>query len=125
MIASSRAIRTTERRSSSAAAPGRRRSHRGFITWFEIIVASAMDSTITIEVADENPPRKASIARVPFPSASGRVRTNMSGFAPTGIRSSPTTAMGTMNRLIAIMYSGKAQLARARCPSSSFSTTMT
>ncbi len=49
----------------------------------------------------------------------------MSGFDPAGIRSSPTTAMGTMNRLISIRYSGKAQLARARCPSSSFSTTIT
>ena len=70
--------------------------------WFDTIVDSAMAATITIDVADENPPRNASIASPVRPSASGRVRTNRSGFAPMGSRSSPTTAMGTTNRLISI-----------------------
>ena len=69
--------------------------------WFDTMVASAMDSTITIEVALEKPPRKASIASPPWPSDNGSVSTNMSGLAPMGSRSRPMTAIGTMNRLIA------------------------
>jgi hypothetical protein len=69
--------------------------------WFETMVASAMDSTMTIEVAEENPPRKASIDSHSAPSASGRVSTNMSGLVVSGRRSSPITAMGTMKRLMA------------------------
>ena len=37
-------------------------SQTGMTMWFETMVASAIVATITIEVADENPPRKASIA---------------------------------------------------------------
>ena len=70
-------------------------------TLLEIIVAKAMVSTITIEVALENPPKNANIAKAPCPSDKGKVKTSMSGLASAGMRSSPTTAMGRMNRLIA------------------------
>ena len=100
MMASRRDRITIRRTSPDIAALGRNRSQMGITTWFETMVARAMLSTITIDVALENPPRKASIANVPCPSAKGSVSMNMSGLAPSGIRSSPITAMGMMNRLI-------------------------
>ena len=68
--------------------------------WFDTIVASAIAATITIAVADENPPRKASIASQPRSSDSGRLSTKRSGLEPSGSSSSPTTAIGTTKRLI-------------------------
>ena len=50
--------------------------------WFDTIVESAIDATITIDVADENPPKNANSAKPPCPAASGKVKTNRSGFAP-------------------------------------------
>ena len=41
----------------------RRRSASGITTWFETMVETAIEATITIEVADEKPPRKARSAR--------------------------------------------------------------
>ena len=35
----------------------------GMTKWLEIIVDNAIDATITIDVADENPPKKARIAK--------------------------------------------------------------
>jgi hypothetical protein len=64
------------------------------------MVESAMAATITIEVAAEKPPRKASIASPSWPRLSGSVSTNRSGFSPAGSNSSPTTAIGSTNRLI-------------------------
>jgi hypothetical protein len=64
------------------------------------MVASASVSTITMEVAEEKPPRNARSARPPCPSARGSVSTKRSGFEPSGSRSRPTTAMGTTKRLI-------------------------
>ena len=61
-----------------------------------------MAATITIDVAEENPPRKDSIARPSRPCDSGTVSTNWSGLDPGGISSSPMTAMGTTKRLISI-----------------------
>ncbi|MCO5060039.1 MAG: hypothetical protein M9905_19645 [Rhizobiaceae bacterium] len=43
--------------------------------WFEIIVDSAIDETMTIEVADEKPPRKASRAIASWSALSGSVST--------------------------------------------------
>ena len=37
-----------------------RRSASGMTMWFEIMVDSAIEETMTIEVAEEKPPRKAS-----------------------------------------------------------------
>ncbi len=70
--------------------------------WFDSIVASATEATITIDVADEKPPRKASRASPSCPSVSGRVRTKRSGFAPACIRASPVAAIGTTKMHIAI-----------------------
>ena len=82
------------------ARPPVQRSQSGITIWFDTMVASANAATITIEVAEEKPPRKEKIANAVWPSASGRVRTKRSGFAPSGSRSSPITAIGTTNRLI-------------------------
>ncbi len=75
-------------------------SQIGITIWFETMVDSAIAATITIEVADEKPPRKDSIASPSRPALSGMVSTKRSGLVPAGIRSSPTTAIGTTNRLI-------------------------
>ena len=70
--------------------------------WLDTIVASAMVATITIEVAEENPPRKESIASPLRSCDSGNVSTKRSGFEPAGIISSPITAIGTTKRLMSI-----------------------
>ena len=71
-------------------------------TWFDTIVDSASVATITMDVADENPPRNDSTARPVCPWAKGTLTTNRSGFDPAGSSFRPTTAMGTTNRLISI-----------------------
>ena len=76
------------------------RSAIGITMWFETMIESAMASTMIIEVADENPPMKANSASPCCPAASGRVRTNMSGFDPAGIEVSPKSAIGSVKRLI-------------------------
>ena len=68
--------------------------------WFDTMVDSAIEATITIEVAEEKPPMNDNSASPFCPSASGRDSTNRSGFEPSGSRSSPVTAMGTTKRLI-------------------------
>ena len=68
--------------------------------WLETMVESASAATITIEVAEENPPRKASMASPSCPRAIGSVSTKRSGLAPAGSTSSPTAAMGTTKRLM-------------------------
>ena len=52
-----------------------KRSARGMMMWFEIIVDSAIDETMTIDVADEKPPRKASRAIASWSALSGSVST--------------------------------------------------
>ena len=44
------------------APPTRRESQTGMTIWFDTMVESAMAATMTIEVAEEKPPRKASMA---------------------------------------------------------------
>ena len=68
--------------------------------WLDTIVDRAIAATITMEVAELNPPRNDSIASPFSPNASGTVSTNRSGFDPSGMTLSPTTAMGTTKRLI-------------------------
>ena len=77
-------------------------SQIGMTTWFDTMVDSAMEATITIEVAEENPPKNDKSANPSRPSAKGSVRTKRSGFEPRGIRSSPITAIGRTKRLISI-----------------------
>ena len=67
---------------------------------FDSMVDNAIAATITIEVAELKPPRKARTASWSWPWLSGRVSTNMSGLLPAGSRSSPTTAIGTIKRLM-------------------------
>ena len=79
----------------------RRRSTRGTNRSFETMMASATDSTITIAVAAERPPMKATNASKPFPDDSGSASTNMSLSAlPAGKRIRPATAIGITNRLM-------------------------
>ena len=69
----------------STPAKARRRSTMGMTRWFEIITATATESTITMAVAAENPPRKAMTATVPALSMSGSASTVMSrSMAPLG-----------------------------------------
>ena len=101
----------TVRTSSLAAAPVPRSSlnQRGMTIWFETIVDSAMEATITIDVADEKPPMKARVARKSWSLASGSVKTNKSGLDPSGSVDCPIMAIGNTNRLIKKRYRGKAQ----------------
>ena len=100
-------------------------SQIGITTWFETIVANASAATITIDVAEENPPKNASVASPSRPDAKGSVRTKRSGFDPSGSRANPATAIGTTKRLMKNRYAGNAQLAVINWRSSAFSTTKT
>ena len=63
-MASRRASNTTLRTSPDMLAPPPvTRTQIGMTIWFETIVESAIAATITIDVAEENPPRKDNIAR--------------------------------------------------------------
>ena len=68
--------------------------------WFESIVDTAIVATITMDVADEKPPRKASSASSWRSSDNGSVSTKRSGLAPCGRTFSPTTAIGMMNSVM-------------------------
>ena len=68
---------------------------------FDTMMASATDSTITIAVAADRPPMKATMVRRSEPAASGSASTNMSlSTLPAGKISRPAIAIGTTNRLI-------------------------
>ena len=70
----------------AVARPSAKRSASGMTTWFEIIVDSAIEATITIEVADEKPPRKASSA-----IASCRAPHRQRQHEQVGVRSRPAS----------------------------------
>ena len=89
------------------------------------MVDSAMALTTTIDMAEENPPRKTNPASASCPCDRGRASTCRSGFEPWGSRSWPTTAMGRTRKVIANRYSGKAQPAWRSRSSSLASTTST
>jgi hypothetical protein len=57
-------------------------------------------ATITIEVAAEKPPRKASIASPSLPHRQRHGQHEQSGFVPAGMQASPITAIGSTKRLI-------------------------
>ena len=76
------------------------RSASGVMMWLDTMVDSAMEATMTIEVAEENPPRKASMVSASCPWAIGRVSTNMSVSASGGDSASPAAAIGSTNREI-------------------------
>ena len=66
-----------KRRTFGALADGRieKRRASGMTIWFEIMVDSAIDETMTMDVAEEKPPRKASSAMTSCSAPSGKVRT--------------------------------------------------
>ncbi|MNE13488.1 hypothetical protein D3C80_1063240 [compost metagenome] len=72
-----------------------RRSSQGSSMSLETMVDSATASTITMPVAAEAPPMKASSARAGWASARGRLMTKESGITPLGSSICPARAMGT------------------------------
>ncbi len=79
----------------------RRCASNGITRSFEIMIASATDSTITMAVAADNPPMKAIRARICEPAESGSASTYMSLSTASGAKvSSPASAIGMTNRLI-------------------------
>jgi hypothetical protein len=66
------------------------------------MVDTAIEATITIEVAEENPPRNAKIAKDSAPLKSGTLKTKRSGFAVAGNKSRPITAIGIIKSEISI-----------------------
>jgi hypothetical protein len=73
----------------------------GMTRWLEIMIATATESTITMAVAAERPPRKAMSAMVPAPSRSGRASTVMSrSTVPSRKSASPPSAIGITKRLM-------------------------
>ena len=116
MMQARRPISVTRRRSSLAETDMPDiQNHSGRMIWLDIIVETASAATITIAVAEENPPRKASSARLSCPCDSGTVSTKRSGLAVGGRLDSPNSAIGTMKRHMASRYVGNAQEATASC----------
>ena len=65
------------------------------------MIASATESTITMAVAADRPPTKASSVMASAPLDSGSASTKVSASnAPFGRPSKPAAAIGTTNRLI-------------------------
>ena len=86
---------------SAASLEPRRRSTIGMTRWFEIMIATATDSTITIAVAAESPPRKATSATWPAPSFSGSASTVMSRSISPGAKvARPASASGMTKMLM-------------------------
>ena len=70
---------------------------------FDTMIESATDSTITMAVAADNPPTKATSVIRSEPAVSGKVSTNMSlSMRPAGKVITPARAIGSTNRLIRI-----------------------
>ena len=93
----------------------RQRSTSGSTNSLLTMVDTAMVSTITMPVAADKPPMKASMASACWPSAKGSESTKFSGFMlPVSKYSKPPNAIGNTNRLISSMYSGNTHSARRR-----------
>ena len=75
----------------------------GTTMWFETMIESAIEETMIIEVALENPPMKAKSERICWLAERGRVSTNISGSAPEVISALPMMAMGTVKMLMPSM----------------------
>ncbi|MNE31878.1 hypothetical protein D3C80_1254680 [compost metagenome] len=91
----------------------------------ETMVDSATLATITMPVAAEAPPIKASRASAGCDSANGRLITNESGSTELGSSICPARAIGTTNNPARIRYAGNTQRARRKSWGSMFSTTVT
>jgi hypothetical protein len=76
------------------------RSKSGIARSFEIIVASAIDSTTTIAAVADSPPMNTTSASHSICSLIGSASTNVSGTTlPPGKRNRPPSAIGSRNRL--------------------------
>ena len=101
-------------------------STSGITKSLETITASATHSTITIAVAADSPPMNTITLSQDCRASIGSASTNMSGStAPNGKVTSPASAIGITNRLIATRYSGNSQRARLTSAALEFSTTLT
>lgn len=69
------------------------------MTSLQSIVLSATEATITMPVAAEKPPRKATSAIRGASAASGSEITKVSGFTVSAKRATPAIAMGTIRTL--------------------------
>jgi len=79
----------------------RRLRMNGMTMSFDTMIASATDSTITIAVAADSPPTKATSVNSSDCARSGSASTNMSASVPPfGNVSRPAIAIGITNRLI-------------------------
>jgi hypothetical protein len=68
---------------------------------FDTMIESATDSTITMAVAADRPPTKATMVKRLEPLCSGSASTNMSlSTLPVGNVSKPASAIGTTNKFI-------------------------
>ena len=99
------------------------RSSAGITRSLLIMIDSATDATITMPVAAEKPPMKASSATPRSPYAIGRVSTHASA-APSRTcgRFTPAATIGSTARLMMARYNGTIQRARLRSLASSHST---
>ena len=85
----------------SPACAARRLSTSGTTISFDTMMASATDSTITMAVAADSPPMKATSVISSERAASGSATTNMSpSIRPAGNVNRPAIAIGTTNRLM-------------------------
>ena len=83
-------------------ASGLRASTSGTTRSFDTIMASATHSTITIAVAADSPPINTIMLMMVVPDEIGSASTNMSlSTAPNGNVTSPASAIGITNRLMA------------------------
>ncbi|MNQ48227.1 hypothetical protein D3C85_620990 [compost metagenome] len=92
-----RAVSIQWRKASNGRSVFCRRNSQGSSMSLEIMVDSATEATMTMPVAAEAPPMKASTARVGWAWASGRLMTKESGVTPAGSSICPARAMGTTN----------------------------
>ena len=104
----------------------RARSMSGMTRWFEIMIDSATQATITIAVAADRPPIITNTASVVAPDSSGSASTVMSrSITPSGKVRRPAMASGMTKMLMATRYSGNSHAAVRTSRSSRFSTTVT
>ena len=102
------------------------RSISGNTIELQTMIDSATVSTITIAVAADSPPMKATIASKLWPCATGKASTKVSPSTGCPLNSSiPAIAMGTTKMLIITRYRGNIHAALRTSWIDVFSTTVT
>ena len=100
-MAMRRVVKSHAPASLAPASGARRLSTKGTTMSFDTMIASATDSTITMAVAADSPPTKATSVINSECAAIGSASTNMSlSMRPAGNISRPAMAIGSTNRLI-------------------------